>query len=107
MDYINKIELQGEIGAIRLSNINNMQVASFSLATEFLSKNHLGDIACETTWHHVCAWEGKNICDLSLLGKGSKVRVIGRMRTSRYTSVDGNEKTFHEVLASELSIVNE
>lgn len=107
MEHINRIELQGEIGAIRISNVNNMQVASFSLATEYLSKNHLGDIACETTWHHICAWEGKNICNLSLLCKGSKVRVVGRMRTSRYTSADGCEKTFHEVLAQELSIVKE
>lgn len=107
MEYINRIELQGEVGTIRINNVNNKQVASFSLATQFLSKNHLGDFVCETTWHHISAWEGKNVCNLSLLGKGVNVRVVGRIRTIRYTGADGCEKTFNEVLASEVSIVTE
>lgn len=107
MEYINRIELQGEIGAIRLNNMYDKQVASFSLATEYLYKNHLGDVACEVTWHQICAWEGKDICNLSLLGKGSKVRVVGRIRAMKYTNAEGYEKTFYEVVASELSVIED
>lgn len=107
MEHLNRIELQGVVGTIRLNTIQGMQVANFSLATDYLSKNNAGATICETCWHNVCAWEGENICDLSQIEKGSKVRVVGRMRSSRYTGADGCEKTFYEVLASEVSTINE
>lgn len=107
MEHINRIELQGVVGMVRLNNVHDMQVANFSLATDYLSKNYAGDFVCETCWHNVCAWEGKGICDLNQIQKGSKVRVVGRMRSSRYTDAEGCEKTFYEVLASEVTIINE
>lgn len=107
MEYINRIELQGEVGAVRINCINNCQVANFSLATEHLSMNHLGDMMSEITWHNVVAWEDTNSCDLESITKGSKVRVVGRLRMMKYTSVNGQEKVFYEVIASSVSKIEE
>ena len=107
MEYINKVTLQGKVGAIRLNEIQGHKVASFSVSTELVSLNAYGQLMAELTWHQVCAWDGENICDLTRLRKGDEVRVSGRIRNTRYTSADGTEKTFTEVLASELSIINE
>lgn len=107
MEYINRIELQGVVGMVRLNRLSDTPVANFSLATEHLIKTNLGIICNETTWHNICAWEGKDVCYLNMIQKGSKVHVVGRMRSSRYTDAKGNEKTFYEVLASEVTIINE
>ena len=106
MVCINRIELQGEVGAIRVQEVNGLYVANFSLATEFLSK--VGAIAvCETTGHNVVAWETAIIPDPYLLKKGDKVRVVGRLRTQKYTSAEGQEKLYYEVVASMVSRITE
>lgn len=107
MEHINKIELQGVVGFVRLNEVCAQGVANFSLATDCITSNHLGIAVTETCWHNVCAWEGKGVCDLNQIQKGSRVHVVGRMRSSRYTDAEGNEKTFYEVLASEVTIINE
>lgn len=106
MEYINRIELQGEIGAIRVQEVNGLYVANFSLATEFVSKMG-GNIVCETTWHNVVAWETAIVPDPYLLKKGDTVRVVGRLRTTKYTGADGNEKLYYEVFASMVSRITE
>ena len=58
-------------------------------------------------WHNVVAWEGKEIPDIDRIAKGVPVNVAGRLRLNRYTSADGVEKQFYEVLANKLRILNE
>ena len=106
MEYVNRIELQGEIGAIRVQEVNGLYVANFSLATQFISKA-VENVVCETTWHHVVAWETAIVPDPNLLKKGDKVRVIGRLRTTKYTSADGQDKNYYEVVASMVSRIKE
>lgn len=100
MEYINRIELQGEVGTVRLCKAAGTHVVNFSLAT---NTNPL----CETTWHNVVAWDGKDVCKLSSIVKGAKVHVVGRIRNTRYTAADGTERVFTEVVASEVSLINE
>lgn len=106
MEYINRIELQGEIGTIRVQEVNGLYVANFSLVTEFLSKVGVNAV-CETTWHNVVAWETAIIPDPHLLKKGDKVRVVGRLRTQKYISAEGHEKLCYEVVASMVSRIKE
>lgn len=106
MVYINRIELQGEIGAIRVQEVNGLYVANFSLATEFMSNVGFNAV-CETTWHNVVAWETAIIPYPNMLKKGDKVRVVGRLRTTKYTSASGEEKMFYEVVASSVTTVKE
>ena len=107
MEHINRIELQGRVGIVRTNEHNGMKVANISLATDLLYKTRDGVAVSETTWHNIVIWEGKDMPDVYSISVGMPLHVIGRVRTSRYTSADGNEKTYQEVLASKVRIVQE
>ena len=99
MEHINRSELQGRVGNIRTNVVGDTRVANFSLATDYLYKTRDGAAISETTWHNVVAWSGKNMPDLDKIEKGTPLHLTGRLRTNRYTSADGTEKLFYEVLA--------
>jgi single-strand DNA-binding protein len=107
MDHINRIELKGRVGTSRTNIIGDNMVVNFSLVTEHLYKTRDGGAANETTWHQVTAWEGKDMPDVHRICKGMPVNVIGRVRTSKSTGIDGSERIFHEVLASKVRILND
>ncbi len=107
MDHINRIELQGRVGFVRTNEFNGSKVANFSLATDILYKTREGVAVSETTWHNIVAWENKDMPDLGSICKGVPVNVIGRLRTTRYTNADGVEKTFYEVMAQKLRILED
>lgn len=102
--HINRIELLGRVGSVRINEINGKKVANFSLATEVFIKKASGQILCETTWHNITSWEGNMIADFSRLQKGSLVKVQGRLRNTRYTGDDGIERTYPEILAHTMDI---
>jgi len=45
--------------------------------------------------------------DLDLIVKGTPVYVTGRLRINKYTSADGTEKQFYEVMANKVRILKE
>jgi len=104
MEQINKIELRGNVGNVRLQNVGGKQVVRFSLATNYSYKAKNGDGVIETTWLNISAWEGKGMPDFSKIEKGSTVHVTGRIRSSKYTNSQGEERQSYEVSASQLSI---
>ena len=106
MDHINRIEIQGMVGSVRANEYNGTKVCNFSVATEILYKTREG-AASETTWHNVVVWESKENPDVHKIAKGMPVNVIGRLRTSKVTNMDGVEKTYYEVLASRVKILSE
>lgn len=99
MEQLNKIELRGTIGSIRLQTYNDNSVAHLTLATDYVYKDKDGAPVIETTWHNVTAWEGRDIQNLNELEKGSKVYVLGRVRNQRFTGSDGIDRTSNEVIA--------
>ena len=105
MDHLNRIELRGRIGTIRTNEVNGNKVANFSVVTEHLYKTREGNAVSETTWFNVTAWNSRDMPDFGRLAKGMPVYVVGRMRTSRYTSADGTEKTYYEILASKIRFI--
>ena len=107
MEQINRIELQGRVGSVRMNEYNGSRVVNFSLVTEILYKNRDGNAQSETTWTNVAAWEGRDISDLHLITKGTPVFVSGRLRSVRHTGQDGVEKTFYEVLANKVRILTD
>lgn len=107
MEHINRIELQGRVGIVRTNEHNGMRVANFSLATDLLYKTRDGSAVSETTWHNIVAWEGKDIPDVYSICVGMPLHVTGRLRTSKYTNADGTERTYYEVLANKVSILQE
>ena len=104
MEQLNRIELRGNVGNIRISAAGSGQVARMSLATNFMYKNRDGEAVVETTWHNIVAWSGKGMPDFNRIGKGTPLYVCGRLKSSRYTGSDGAEKQIYEVIASKITI---
>ena len=107
MEHINRIEIQGRVGTVRTNIVNETMVANFSVATDYLYKGKDGAGVSETTWHNVVAWAGKEMPDLRRVTKGTPVYVSGRMRTSKYTTSEGVEKHFYEILAYKVRILGD
>lgn len=107
MEHLNRIEIRGRVGTVRTNEVNESKVANFSVVSEFLYKTREGIATSETTWFNVTAWQNKDMPDFSQLIKGSPIYVAGRMRSVRYTSAEGVEKQFYEVLANKIRILSE
>ena len=107
MEHINRIELRGNVGTVRINEHNGSKVANFTMITDFLYKTREGSAANESMWHNIVAWSGKDMPDLDLIVKGATVHVLGRLRVNRYTSAEGVEKQYHEVMAQKIRIVQE
>ena len=105
MEQLNKVELIGVVGSIRVQTIGDMQQARIMLATNYAYKNKEGEPVIETTWHNITAWEGRNMPDFSEIQKGTNLKVIGRLRYQRYTTPEGHEVAHTDVIASKIEIV--
>lgn len=106
MEQLNRIELRGNVGNIRITDIGESRVARFSVATNFMYRGKDNEAVVETTWHNVVAWNGKGMPDFSFIQKGTPVYVAGRLRTSRFTGSDGMEKTVYEVVANRVDVLD-
>ena len=104
---LNRIELKGNVGNIRISETGAGKVARFSLATNYIYPNRENETVVETTWHNIVAWEGKNIRSVERITKGEKVYVSGRLRTAKFTGNDGEDRQVYEVVASKLLTAGE
>lgn len=107
MEHINKIEIQGVVGAVRTQAVFGEMVSNFSVATNTIYRNKQGDSIAETMWHNVVVWQSATSTDLNKVEKGKSVRVVGRLRQMKYTNVHGEEKIYYEILANEFSIIDD
>ena len=105
MEFLNKIELRGIVGQSSLNRVGDSQVCRFSLVTEYSYKDRSNNPIVDVTWFNITAWEGKNMPELHLIGKGVIVQVAGRVRTFRFTMADGAERSGWEILARRVSIL--
>lgn len=105
MGQINRIEIKGVIGNIRVNEFEDNQVASISVVTNYVYKGRDGNGIVETMWFNVVAW--KNRCgteDLNSLKKGQTIEVVGRMREREYTGSDGAVRRITELVASKVEL---
>lgn len=107
MEQLNRIELRGSVGFVRQQTFNGRMVVRLSVATNYVYKDKNGEPVIETTWHNVTAWEGKGCQHLDKIEKGSRVYVLGRLRGQRYTDAEGIERYAFEVVAYQLSLVED
>ena len=105
MEFLNKIELRGIVGQSSLNRVGDSQVCRFSLVTEYSYKDRGNNPVVDVTWFNITAWEGKNMPELHLIGKGVIVQVAGRVRTFRFTMADGAERSGWEILARRVTIL--
>lgn len=106
MEQLNRIELKGIVGAVRVTPVGDKKVVRFSMATSYAFKDHEENSVIETTWHNVSIWDGPQCPDLDKLQKGSNVHVIGRICTMRYIDSNGCERTVYEVKANQVEILD-
>lgn len=105
MEHLNKIELRGVVGTVRPMVVNGSKMARFSVATSRAYKDREGVAQIDTTWHNIVAWDSDRTKDLEKVESGSKVYVVGRLHTQKYVGADGVEKTFYEVVASKVNVI--
>lgn len=105
MEFLNKVEIRGVVGMVRIAKVADTETAQFSVITEDVCQSKDGCVVVNCTWFSVRAWKGPGIVELEKIQKGSKVHVIGLFRCQRYVGNDGCEKTSYEVVAQELEIV--
>ena len=86
MEQLNKIELRGTVGIVRIKSFEGRQMARFSLATNFAYFDRNNEGVIETSWHNIIVWEGKDMPDLNKIEKGATVYVCGRLRIQKYTA---------------------
>ena len=102
MEQLNKVELRGTLGVLRVMPVGDTRYATMSVATNYCYKDAEGCPVIETTWHLVTAWEGKGCPDLSVFRKGDPVHVVGRLRNRRYVDSAGVERTQMDIIANTL-----
>lgn len=99
MEQLNRVELRGVLGVIRLQAVGESRYAMMTVATDYAYKDTEGCAVIETTWHLVTAWEGKACADLSSLRKGDRIYVTGRLRNRRYVDAAGMERQQVDIVA--------
>lgn len=107
LQQLNKVQLRGYIGSIKVQTVGCSKAARFSVATNYAYKDAQGYCVIETTWSNVVAWEGQNITCLDSLKKGDAVDVIGRLKQQRYTGTDGIEHYITEITAQTVTPITE
>ena len=107
MEQLNRIELRGVVGSVRLQTFEDSRMARISLATNYAYKDRDGAAVIDTSWHNVLAWEGRNIHDLDKITKGTKLYVTGRIRYQKYTGLDGVDRVGTDILASRIQIIDD
>lgn len=105
IEQINRVEILGIVGNVRLTNVGDTRLASFTMATNYAFRDKEGHPVIETTWHNVRALESEHIRDLDRIERGSSVHVVGRLQMQRYMSAEGIEKTSVTVLAHRVELV--
>ena len=106
MDYLNRVELTGQVGNVRITEVGAIRIARVSVATEYQYKNELGEPTIEVTWHNVIingrADGPDNFEDIV---KGAIISVNGRIRMQGYIDVSGIERSTPEIVAYSWTII--
>lgn len=105
MQFINRAEITGRVGSVRIHEQNGLKVAHLTVATELAYKSADGLVYFDVDWHYVTARNGSGIADLDTIQRLDWVHVTGRMRTRAYANGNGAEGRMTEILAHELKIL--
>ena len=101
MEYLNQVELRGQVAHVRSSQAGPFKYVRFSVLTMYSFTDKYGAHIVDTTWHKVMAFAGSpETSGLDGLNDGDIVHVKGRLRNSRTVSSDGSEKIHAEVFAN-------
>lgn len=105
MEQLNRIEIRGYVGSVARYNGGEKPMIRLTVATSVAFKDRSGAAVIETTWHNLIAWEGRNVQNLDRIEKGSRVYAVGRLRSQKYTGMDGVDRVSYEIQASKLDLL--
>lgn len=102
MLHINRVELKGIVGNVRIQQSETNKIVRLSVATNYSYKDKNGEAVVETTWHNV-VWYPTT--DKTIPSRSDAVRLTGRIRQVRYTETDGTSRPLAEVVADNVEII--
>ena len=98
----NKIIIVGHIGQEpRINTANGKTVANYSIATTYKAGS-----TEETIWFSCVSWEKQAEFIQKYVGKGTMLYVEGRLRMSKYTDNQGQERMTPEVIVSNVQLLS-
>ena len=107
MEFLNRIELKGIVGRCSIATCGDKKIANFSLVTEHASRTIDGQAVIDTMWHNISASQYRSSVDIETIDRGDKLHVIGRLRCTRYTDAEGNERSSISVIASKVEKIED
>lgn len=107
MEQINKVELVGVVGNSSTQTVGGRRTTRFSVVTNRAYKDAMGEAKIEETWHNVSVWQGKACPDLSVIQKGARVQVLGRIRNTKIQNEGQPDRYFSEIQAREVHLVSD
>jgi len=107
MEFLNRTELCGIVGRAEVNTFpNNSSVCNFSVVTEYSTIDKDRNSIIETNWFNVSAWGGRiPLEELYKIQKGVWIKVVGRNRTRKYTTQNGEERTTTDIIAHSVEIL--
>lgn len=108
MSGVNKVFLIGNLGKDpQIRHLDNgIAVASFSIATSESYTNKTTNEKVENTeWHNIVMWRGLAEVAGKYLKKGSKVNIIGKLKTRSWEK-DGVTRYTTEIVADEMTMLD-
>lgn len=108
MEQLNKVELVGIVGNVRVSRAGDGRIARITLATSHIYTPADESPVIETTWHNIDAIEdGDRIKDVEAIKTGDKLRVLGRIRNIRVYDEYGKPYASISIIANSVEVINE
>lgn len=105
MEHLNKVLLRGVVGSVRTQQVGDSRVCNFSLCTDRCYNNKNGEQVIETTWHSCSAWEKNDGPSIDIIQRGAKIELEGRFRNRKYTTSDGEERSYSDIFVYKFSAV--
>ena len=100
METLCEIRLRGIVGTASTTQVGDKKIVQFSLATEYAYWDRAGCAVIETTWFNCRA-----IGDYASLQRGSRVYLVGRVRSHRFIDGNGVDRIQYEVIVNTLEIL--
>lgn len=104
---VNKVELSGFAGinpeVITLKE--GRKRVQFSLATTESYKNQSGEWVKDTTWHKIVMWNKLADQAVTLIKKGTRVSLFGKLVNHNYTDDKGNKRLSVEIFANSFEVI--
>lgn len=100
---LNKVFLIGNVGKTpEIREVNNTKVATFNLACSERYKDRNGEVKENTEWVSIAAWRSSAEFIEKYVTKGMPVHIEGHLKTRKYTTQSGEERSVTEVVVDHI-----